>query len=211
MAAEAFTSWRRTTPSERSLALFRIADAIEARGEELVRAECENTGKPFQLTMDEELPPAVDQIRFFAGAARHLQGLAAAEYMAGHTSFVRREPIGVCGAVTPWNYPFMMAIWKFGPALAAGNTMVLKPSDTTPVTLAADGRDHGRVPATRASSTWSAGTATPGRALVAHAIPAMVSVTGSVRAGMEVAADGGADAQARPSGARRQGAGHRVR
>src|SRR5580693_1949691 len=134
VAAEAFASWKRTTPAERSLALLRIADAVEARAEDLVRAECENTGKPFQLTMDEEIPPMVDQIRFFAGAARHLQGLAAAEYMVGHTSFIRREPIGVCGAVTPWNYPMMMAVWKFAPALAAGNTMVLKPSDTTPVT-----------------------------------------------------------------------------
>jgi hypothetical protein len=98
VAAEAFSSWKRTTPSERSLALFRIADALEARGEDLVRAESENTGKPFQLTMDEEIPPMVDQIRFFAGAARNLEGLAAAEYMAGHTSFVRREPVGVCGA-----------------------------------------------------------------------------------------------------------------
>ena len=114
-AADAFGSWRRTTPSERSLALIRIADALEARADDLVRAESENTGKPFQLTMDEEIPPMVDQIRFFAGAARHLEGLAAAEYMAGHTSFIRREPIGVCGAVTPWNYPMMMAVWKFAP------------------------------------------------------------------------------------------------
>jgi betaine-aldehyde dehydrogenase len=187
VAAEAFTTWRRSTPSERSLALFRIADAIEARGEELVRAECENTGKPFQLTMDEELPPAVDQIRFFAGAARHLQGLAAAEYMAGHTSFIRREPIGVCGAVTPWNYPFMMAIWKFGPALAAGNTMVLKPSDTTPVTtlLMAEIMAEYLPPGV---FNVVCGDRETGSALVSHPIPAMVSVTGSVRAGMEVAA-----------------------
>jgi betaine-aldehyde dehydrogenase len=186
VAADAFTTWRRTTPSERSLALFRIADAIAARGEELVRAECENTGKPFQLTMDEELPPAVDQIRFFAGAARHLQGLAAAEYMAGHTSFVRREPIGVCGAVTPWNYPFMMAIWKYAPALAAGNTMVLKPSDTTPVTtlLMAEIMAEYLPPGV---FNVVCGDRETGRALVAHPIPAMVSVTGSVRAGMEVA------------------------
>ena len=149
VAAEAFTSWKRTTPSERSLALIRIADALEARAEDLVRAESENTGKPFQLTMDEEIPPMVDQIRFFAGAARNLEGLAAAEYMAGHTSFIRREPLGVCGAVTPWNYPMMMAVWKFAPALAAGNTMVLKPSDTTPGHRAAHGRNHGRAPAAR--------------------------------------------------------------
>jgi betaine-aldehyde dehydrogenase len=187
VAAEAFTSWRRTTPSERSLALFRIADAIAARGEELVAAECENTGKPFQLTMDEELPPAMDHIRFFAGAARHLQGLAAAEYMAGHTSFVRREPIGVCGAVTPWNYPFMMAIWKFAPALAAGNTMVLKPSDTTPVTtlLMAEIMAEFLPPGV---FNVVCGDRDTGRALVASPIPGLVSVTGSVRAGMEVAA-----------------------
>jgi betaine-aldehyde dehydrogenase len=186
-AADAFVSWRRTTPSERSLALFRIADAIEARGEELVRAECENTGKPIQLTMDEELPPAIDQIRFFAGAARHLSGLAAAEYMAGHTSFVRREPIGVCGAVTPWNYPFMMAIWKFGPALAAGNTMVLKPSDTTPVTTLLMAEIMSEF-LPRGVFNVVCGDRDTGRALVAHPAPAMVSVTGSVRAGMEVAA-----------------------
>jgi betaine-aldehyde dehydrogenase len=187
VAAEAFTSWRRTTPSERSLALFRIADAIAARGEELIAAECENTGKPFQLTMDEELPPAMDHIRFFAGAARHLQGLAAAEYMAGHTSFVRREPIGVCGAVTPWNYPFMMAIWKFAPALAAGNTMVLKPSDTTPVTtlLMAEIMAEFLPPGV---FNVVCGDRDTGRALVASPIPGLVSVTGSVRAGMEVAA-----------------------
>ncbi|MGP0032413.1 MAG: gamma-aminobutyraldehyde dehydrogenase [Acidimicrobiales bacterium] len=186
-AAAAFTAWRRTTPSERSLALIRIADALEARAEDLVRAECENTGKPFQLTMDEEIPPMVDQIRFFAGAARHLEGLAASEYMAGHTSFIRREPIGVCGAVTPWNYPMMMAVWKFAPALAAGNTMVLKPSDTTPVSalLMAEIMAEHLPPGV---FNVVCGDRDTGRALVAHDIPAMVSVTGSVRAGMEVAA-----------------------
>jgi betaine-aldehyde dehydrogenase len=186
-AAGAFTSWRRTTPSERGLALIRIADALEARAEDLVRAECENTGKPYGLTMDEEIPPMVDQIRFFAGAARHLQGLAASEYMAGHTSFVRREPIGVCGAVTPWNYPMMMAVWKFAPALAAGNTMVLKPSDTTPVStlLMAEIMAEHLPPGV---FNVVCGDRDTGRALVAHDIPAMVSVTGSVRAGMEVAA-----------------------
>jgi betaine-aldehyde dehydrogenase len=187
VAAEAFTTWRRTTPSERSLALIRIADALEGRAEDLVRAECENTGKPFQLTMDEEIPPMVDQIRFFSGAARHLQGLAASEYMAGHTSFVRREPIGVCGAVTPWNYPMMMAVWKFAPAIAAGNTMVLKPSDTTPVSalLMAEIMAEHLPPGV---FNVVCGDRDTGRALVAHDIPAMVSVTGSVRAGMEVAA-----------------------
>jgi betaine-aldehyde dehydrogenase len=186
VAAKAFSSWRRTTPSERSLALFRIADALEARAEDLVRAECENTGKPFQLTTDEEIPPMVDQIRFFAGAARHLQGLAASEYMAGHTSFIRREPVGVCGAVTPWNYPMMMAVWKFAPALAAGNTLVLKPSDTTPVTslMMAEIMAEHLPPGV---FNVVCGDRDTGRALVEHEIPAMVSVTGSVRAGMEVA------------------------
>src|SRR3954454_7711485 len=132
-AATAFESGRDTTPSERQRALLRIADAIESRAKELVDAECQNTGKPVQLTLDEEIPPMVDKIRFFAGAARVREGRSAGEYMAGHTSRIRREPIGVCAQVTPWNYPMMMAVWKFAPALAAGNTVVLKPSDTTPV------------------------------------------------------------------------------
>ena len=131
-AAAAFESWRDSTPSERSLALFRIADAVEARAEELIAVEVENTGKPIALTRSEEIPPMVDQIRFYATAARHLEGKSAGEYMAGHTSWIRREPIGVCAQVAPWNYPMMMAVWKFAPAIAAGNTVVLKPSDTTP-------------------------------------------------------------------------------
>src|SRR5919108_385012 len=127
-SARAFERWRDTTPSERQRALLRIADAFEERAEELVEIESQNTGKPKQLTMEEEVPPMCDQIRFFAGAARMLEGKSAGEYMEGHTSFIRREPVGVCGAVTPWNYPAMMAVWKWAPALAAGNTMVLKPS-----------------------------------------------------------------------------------
>src|SRR5580693_2131854 len=186
-AAEAFSSWRRTTPSERSRALQRIADAIEDRADELVKLESKNTGKPIGLTTTEEIPPMVDQIRFFAGAARVLEGRAATEYMAGHTSYIRREPIGVCGAVTPWNYPMMMAVWKFAPALAAGNTMVLKPSDTTTVTalLMADIMFEHLPPGV---FNVVCGDRDTGRALVVHDTPAMVSVTGSVRAGMEVAA-----------------------
>ena len=192
VAAAAFGSWKRTTPAERSLALIRIADAVEARAEDLVRAECQNTGKPFALTMEEEVPPMVDQIRFFAGAARHLQGLSAGEYLAGHTSFIRREPIGVCGAVTPWNYPMMMAVWKLAPALAAGNTMVLKPSDTTPVStlLLAEILAEHLPPGV---FNVVCGDRDTGRALVEHPIPAMVSITGSVRAGMEVANAASAD------------------
>ena len=185
-AATAFPDWRDATPSERSLALFRIADALEARAEDLVRVECENTGKPFAVTMSEEIPPMVDQIRFFAGAARHLEGKSAGEYMKDHTSFIRREPIGVCAAVTPWNYPLMMAVWKWGPALAAGNTMVLKPADTTPassVLMAEIMAEH--LPA--GVFNVVCGDRDTGRLLVEHPTPAMVSVTGSVRAGMEVA------------------------
>jgi betaine-aldehyde dehydrogenase len=191
-AARAFPGWRDTTPAQRSLALLRIADAIEAHGEELVRAECENTGKPYQLTLDEELPPSVDQIRFFAGAARVLEGRAAGEYLAGHTSYVRREPVGVCAQVTPWNYPMMMAVWKWGPALAAGNTVVLKPSDTTPVSTLAMAELMAEFLPPGVFNVVC-GDRDTGRALVAHEVPAMVSVTGSVRAGMEVAGAAAAD------------------
>src|SRR3712207_34227 len=179
-------SWRDSTPSQRQLALLKIADAIEERAEDLVRAESENTGKPIGLTMEEEVPAMADQIRFFAGAARVLEGKSAGEYMEGMTSFIRREPVGVCAQVTPWNYPMMMAVWKFAPAIAAGNTVVLKPSDTTPVTtvmlaeLAAEFLPEGVL-------NVVCGDRDTGRAIVRHETPQMVSVTGSVRAGMEVA------------------------
>jgi betaine-aldehyde dehydrogenase len=185
-AARAFEAWRDTTPGERQRALLNIADAIEDRADELVAIESENTGKPRELTASEEVPPMCDQIRFFAGAARVLEGRSAGEYMRGFTSYVRREPVGVCAAVTPWNYPAMMAVWKWAPALAAGNAMVLKPSDTTP-----------------ASTVWMAevmaeflppgvfnvvcGDRDTGAALVAHPIPQMASITGSVGAGIAVA------------------------
>ncbi len=186
-AAKAFEGWKRTTPSERSLALYRIAEALEGAAEEIVALECENTGKPVALTMSEEIPPMIDQIRFFAGAARNLEGRSAGEYMEGHTSMIRREPIGVCAAVTPWNYPMMMAVWKWGPAIAAGNTMVLKPSDTTPVStvrMAEIMAEH--LPA--GVFNVVVGDRNTGRALVEHRTPQMASITGSVRAGMEVAA-----------------------
>jgi betaine-aldehyde dehydrogenase len=191
-AATAFETWRDSTPSERSLALFRLADAIEARADDLLDAEVQNTGKPRQLTAEEEIPPMVDQIRFFAGAARCLEGRSAGEYMAGHTSYIRREPIGVCAQVTPWNYPMMMAVWKFAPALAAGNTIVLKPSDTTPAStllmaeIAAEFFPPGVF-------NVVCGDRDTGRALVEHPIPQMVSVTGSIRAGREVMAAASAD------------------
>jgi betaine-aldehyde dehydrogenase len=186
-ASDAFEGWRDTTPAERSLALLRIADTLEAHAQQLVEAESKNTGKPIGLTLSEEIPPMVDQIRFFAGAARMLEGRSAGEYMSGFTSFVRREPIGVCAAVTPWNYPLMMAVWKWAPALAAGNTMVLKPSDTTPMStvLMAQLMSEHLPPGV---FNVICGDRETGRTLVSHPVPQMVSITGSVRAGREVAA-----------------------
>ncbi|MGR7023184.1 gamma-aminobutyraldehyde dehydrogenase [Geodermatophilus sp. URMC 62] len=192
VAADAFETWRDTTPSERQQALLKLADAVEEHAEELVALESRNTGKPVGLTASEEIPPMVDQIRFFAGAARTLEGKAAAEYLKGHTSFIRREPIGVVGQVTPWNYPMMMAVWKIAPALAAGNTVVLKPSDTTPVStlrlaeLAAEILPAGVL-------NVVCGDRDTGRALVEHKVPQLVAITGSVRAGMEVAGSAAKD------------------
>ena len=186
-ADKAFGEWGRTTPSERQQALLKLADAIESRADELIALESENTGKIQALTASEEIPPMVDQLRFFAGAARVLEGKAAGEYMKGHTSWIRREPIGVVGQVTPWNYPLLMAVWKIAPALAAGNTVVLKPSDTTPETTL--------LLAEIASEFLPAGTLNvitgdrdTGRMLVEHPTPGLVAITGSVRAGSEVAA-----------------------
>ncbi len=191
-AADAFETWRDSTPSERQRALLKFADALESRAEELVAIESQNTGKPVRLTMGEEIPPMIDQIRFFAGAARLLEGRSAGEYMAGHTSYIRREPVGVVGQVTPWNYPMMMAVWKFAPAIAAGNAVVLKPSDTTPVSsvfmaqVAAEFLPPGVL-------NVVCGNRDTGRALVAHKTPSMVSITGSTRAGAEVAASAASD------------------
>jgi betaine-aldehyde dehydrogenase len=190
-ASDAFGVWRDVTPSERSLALLRIADAIEAKADDLVAAESENTGKPIGLTKSEEIPPMVDQIRFFAAAARMLEGRSAGEYMSGFTSMIRREPIGVCAQVTPWNYPMMMAVWKWAPAIAAGNTVVLKPSDTTPVTTLMMAEILGEhLPA--GVFNVICGDRDTGRALVSHPAPQMISITGSVRAGKEVAAQAAA-------------------
>jgi betaine-aldehyde dehydrogenase len=186
-ASDAFPGWRDSTPSERQRALLKIADAIEARADEFVNLESENCGKPKSLTASEEIPPMVDQIRFFAGAARNLEGRSAGEYMHGMTSYVRREPIGVCAQVTPWNYPMMMAVWKWAPAIAAGNTVVLKPYDTTPVSTLFMAQIMGEFLPDGVINVI-AGERETGAALVDHATPAMVSVTGSVRAGMEVAA-----------------------
>ncbi|MFL6105602.1 MAG: gamma-aminobutyraldehyde dehydrogenase [Marmoricola sp.] len=191
-AATAFESWRSTTPQDRASALLKIADAIEARAEEINAVESRDTGKPLHLTMSEEMPYASDHFRFFAGAARILEGKSAGEYMAEHTSWIRREPVGVVGQVTPWNYPLLMMIWKIAPALAGGNTIVLKPSDTTPAssTLLAELAQEFLPPGVL---NVVCGDRDTGRALVQHKTPAMVAITGSVRAGMEVAASASAD------------------
>ena len=185
-ASSAFEQWGESTPAERQLALFRIADAMEARADEFADAESRDTGKPRASLVQDEILLSVDQIRFFAGAARNLEGRSAGEYMKDHTSFIRREPIGVVGQVTPWNYPLNMAVWKFAPALAAGNTSVLKPSDTTPsatlllAEVAAEFLPKGVLNVI----TGDRGT---GAAMIDHKTPQLVSITGSVRAGMEVA------------------------
>ncbi|MGB0435500.1 MAG: gamma-aminobutyraldehyde dehydrogenase [Mycobacterium sp.] len=189
-AATAFKDWKRTTPSERQKALLDFADDVENAAEDLVAAEGRNTGKPLHMSRVEELPPMVDQIRFFAGAARILEGRSAGEYLADHTSWIRREPVGVIGQVAPWNYPMMMAVWKFCPAVAAGNTVVIKPSDTTPVTtvmlaeLAAKHFPPGVL-------NVVTGDRVTGANLVAHPTPQMVSITGSVAAGKAVAVSAG--------------------
>ena len=191
-ADKAFEEWSQTTPAERQLALFRIADALEARVEEMADVESENTGKPRAALPADEILLSADQIRFFAGAARNLQGLATAEYAKDHTSSIRREPIGVIGQVTPWNYPLNMATWKFAPAIAAGNTVVLKPSDTTPAsTLLLAEIASEFLP--KGVFNVITGDRDSGRALIEHEIPQMVSITGSVRAGMEVAKSAAAD------------------
>ncbi|GAA1093047.1 MULTISPECIES: gamma-aminobutyraldehyde dehydrogenase [Kitasatospora] len=190
-AAEAFPVWRDATPSTRQKLLLKIADAVEARADEIVDTECRNTGKPRGLTLSEEIGPMVDQIRFFAGAARLLEGKAAGEYMDGMTSIVRREPVGVCAQVAPWNYPMMMAVWKFAPAIAAGNTVVLKPSDTTPASTVLLAEIIGGIlkdmelPA--GVFNVICGDRETGKLMVEHPTPAMASITGSVRAGIQVA------------------------
>ena len=191
-AKNAFADWRDSTPSERQRALLKIADAFESRADELVAIESENTGKPLVLTASEEVPPMIDQIRFFAGAARNLEGKSAGEYMKGMTSFIRREPIGVCGQVTPWNYPMMMATWKWAPAIAAGNTVVLKPSDTTPASTLFMAEVMSEFLPDGVFNVVT-GDRDSGRLLVEHKTPSMVSITGSVRAGIEVAKSAATD------------------
>jgi betaine-aldehyde dehydrogenase len=191
-ATDAFAIWRRSTPQERQKALLGLADRLEERAADFADAECRETGKPLAVVLQEELPQCVDQLRFFAGAARMLEGTAAGEYLDGHTSLIRREPIGVCTQITPWNYPLMMAVWKIAPAIAAGNTTVVKPAETTPSTtvmlaeLAADLLPPGVL-------NIVLGDRDTGRELIAHPAAALVSITGSTRAGIEVARAAAAD------------------
>jgi len=191
-AATAFETWRDTTPYERQKALLKLAAAVEDRADEIVAVESRDTGKPITWTKSEEMYQATEVLTFFAGAARVLEGRSAGEYMAGHTSMIRREPIGVVAQVTPWNYPLMMAIWKISPALAAGNTIVLKPSDTTPAStvLLAEIAQEFFPPGV---FNVVCGDRDTGKALISHPTPQMVAITGSVRAGMEVAASAAAD------------------
>jgi betaine-aldehyde dehydrogenase len=196
-AAAAFPAWRDATPSARQKVLLRVADLFEERADELTAAESRDTGKTIAQMTDDELPPCADQIRFFAGAARMLEGRSAGEYLEGLTSIVRREPVGVVAQVAPWNYPLMMAVWKFAPALAAGNTVVLKPSDTTPASTVLLAEIIGGVLKEQGHPAGVfnvvCGDRETGRLMVEHPTPAMAAITGSVRAGMQVAASAAKD------------------
>ncbi|WP_188190815.1 gamma-aminobutyraldehyde dehydrogenase [Nonomuraea sp. SYSU D8015] len=185
-AAAAFDSWGSTTPGERANLLLKVADAIDARADEINEAECRNTGKPRARMAEDETPVAADHFRFFAGAARTLEGPTAGEFLAEHTSVIRHEPIGVIGQVTPWNYPMMMAVWKIAPALAAGNTVVLKPSDTTPVSTLKLAEILGEVLPPGVFNVVT-GDRETGALVVSHPTASMVAITGSVGAGMSVA------------------------
>jgi betaine-aldehyde dehydrogenase len=185
-ARRAFPGWAATPPGERALVLLKLADLIEAHGDELATLEADNAGKPIEAVKADEVPVWVDNLRFFAGAARTMEGKPAGEYLAGYTSIIRREPVGVVGQIAPWNYPLMMAVWKIGPALATGNTIVLKPAPSTPVSivrlaeLAADLLPKGVL-------NVVLGGDDVGKAIVAHDDVDMVSITGSVEAGKAVA------------------------
>ncbi|MFD1540151.1 gamma-aminobutyraldehyde dehydrogenase [Nonomuraea guangzhouensis] len=185
-AAAAFESWGQTTPGERANLLLKVADAIDARANEINEAECLNTGKPRARMAEDETPVASDHFRFFAGAARTLEGPTSGEFLAEHTSVIRHEPIGVIGQVTPWNYPMMMAVWKIAPALAAGNTIVLKPSDTTPASTLKLAEILGSVLPAGVFNVVT-GDRDTGALVVGHPTAAMVAITGSVGAGMAVA------------------------
>jgi betaine-aldehyde dehydrogenase len=190
-ARKAFESWSVTTPAQRQELMLKLADGFQERADEITDWETKDAGKPRQAMFDEEIPPMVDQLRFFAGAARLLEGRAAGEYMEGYTSYIRREPVGVVGQITPWNYPLMMAVWKIGPALATGNALVLKPAETTPVTTL-------KILAELCAEIFPPGVCNfigghgepAGASLVTHDDVDMVSLTGSPETGKWIAQHG---------------------
>jgi betaine-aldehyde dehydrogenase len=186
-AKRAFDGWADATPGERSLALLKLADAVEEHAEELADLEAANAGKPRHAFVEDEIPFMVDNIRYFAGAARNLEGRPAGEYTEGYTSMVRREPVGVVGQITPWNYPLMMAIWKIGPALATGNTIVLKPAETTPITTVKLAELAGEVLPKGVLNVITGHGEPTGSTLVTHPDVEMVSLTGSPETGKWIA------------------------
>jgi betaine-aldehyde dehydrogenase len=186
-ARRAFDGWSQTTPAQRSQALLAIAAVLEEHGEEIARLEAINAGKPIEAAKDDEIPVMVDNLRFFAGAARVLEGRAAGEYMEGYTSFTRREAVGVIGQVTPWNYPLMMAIWKFAPAIAAGNTVVLKPAETTPITTLRLAELTAEILPKGVLNVVTGPGRPTGEALIGHPDVDMLALTGSVDTGKHFA------------------------
>ena len=185
-AEKAFQTWSRTTPAERSTLLLKLADAIDREAESFAGLEALNTGKPKIRMLQDEMPAASDCFRFFAGAVRNMHGAVAGEYTAGHTSMIRRDPIGVIGSITPWNYPLMMAIWKLAPALGGGNTIVIKPSEQTPLTTLKLAKLIAEIFPEGVVNIVTGRGATTGNALISHPKIAMVSLTGSVDTGRKV-------------------------
>ena len=187
-AEAAFPVWSRTAPKDRSAALLQIAEAIEADADGYAALESRNTGKPLPAARNDEMPSIVDVFRFFAGICRSPAGLAAAEYLPGHTSLIRRDPVGVVGSIAPWNYPLMMAAWKIAPAIAAGNTLVLKPSEMTPLTTLKLGAAFAELLPPGVVNVICGRGEPVGNALVSHERVRMVSLTGSVATGQKVLA-----------------------
>lgn len=185
-AEKAFKAWSKTTPGERSALLLKLADAIERDAESFATLEALNTGKPRIRVLQDEMPSIVDCFRFFAGAVRTMHGPVAGEYAPGHTSMIRRDPVGVVGSIAPWNYPLMMAAWKLAPALAGGNTIVLKPSEQTPLTLLKLGKIIADIFPEGVVNIVVGKGATTGSALINHPKVAMVSLTGSIGTGQKV-------------------------
>ena len=185
-ATKAFQTWSRTTPAERSALLLKLADAIDAEAETFATLEALNCGKPRIRVLQDEMPAVSDCFRFFAGAVRAMHGPVAGEYMAGHTSMIRRDPVGVIGSIAPWNYPLMMAAWKLAPALAGGNTIVIKPSEQTPLTTLKLAKVIAGIFPEGVVNVVTGRGATTGHALINHPRIAMVSLTGSIDTGRKV-------------------------